>query len=143
MRSSEDTKKPGTTTPARGGSRFASLLSDAQRARADAAADDTAEASDAATPPAPPTTTAAAPPQQQQERRGPGRPRSGKRSDPDYTQVTAYVRAATYKRVKMALMAEDRGREFSDLVETLLTGWLADPRPDSGDSHPPDSHPAR
>lgn len=59
----------------------------------------------------------------------PGRhrpPRSqvaGKRGDPDYRQVSAYVRKDTHQKVKMALLEEDR--EFSELVEDLLRDWLA------------------
>jgi hypothetical protein len=59
----------------------------------------------------------------------PGRgrpPRSqvaGKRGDPDYRQVSAYVRKDTHRKVKMGLLEEDR--EFSELVEDLLRDWLA------------------
>lgn len=52
-----------------------------------------------------------------------GRP-SGKRSDPDYVQTTAYIRGDTYKAVKIALIEEDEGREYSELVEELLANWL-------------------
>jgi hypothetical protein len=52
-----------------------------------------------------------------------GRP-SGKRSDPDYVQTTAYIRGETYKAVKIALIEEDEGREYSELVEELLANWL-------------------
>lgn len=52
-----------------------------------------------------------------------GRP-SGKRSDPDYVQTTAYVRGDTYKAVRIALIEEDQGREYSELVEELLSKWL-------------------
>ncbi len=58
----------------------------------------------------------------------PGRgcpPRSqgaGKRGDPDYRQVSAYVRKDTHQKVKMALLEVDR--EFSELVEELLRDWL-------------------
>lgn len=55
---------------------------------------------------------------------GRGRPR-GKRSDPDYEQVTAYVKRATYAETKIALIREGEKREFSDLIEHLLTEWLA------------------
>jgi hypothetical protein len=48
--------------------------------------------------------------------------RGGKRSDANYRQVSAYVRRDTYQKVKIALLEEDR--EFSDLVEKLLEGWL-------------------
>jgi hypothetical protein len=52
-----------------------------------------------------------------------GRP-SGKRSNPDYVQTTAYVRGDTYKAIKIALIEEDQGREYSELVEELLAKWL-------------------
>ena len=52
-----------------------------------------------------------------------GRPRA-KRSDPDYEQVTAYIRRATYKRVKMMLLEEGSDQDFSELVETLLSEHL-------------------
>ena len=59
-----------------------------------------------------------------QEERGrvAGSRSGGKRSDSDYRQVSAYVRRDTYKRVKLALLEEDR--EFSELVEELLQHWL-------------------
>jgi hypothetical protein len=52
-----------------------------------------------------------------------GRP-PGKRSDPDFVQTTAYVRGDTYKAVRIALIQEDEGREYSELVEELLSKWL-------------------
>lgn len=52
-----------------------------------------------------------------------GRPR-GKRSDPDYEQVTAYIRRNTYTATKIALLQENQGREFSELVEDLLSEYL-------------------
>jgi hypothetical protein len=52
-----------------------------------------------------------------------GRPRTGKRSNPDYRQVSAWVRRDTYDRVSIRLIREDR-REFSDLVQALLEAWL-------------------
>jgi hypothetical protein len=45
-----------------------------------------------------------------------------KRDDPEYSQALAYIRKDTKRRVKAALAKEDR--EFSELVEELLTGWL-------------------
>ena len=51
-----------------------------------------------------------------------GRPRA-KRSDPDYTQVTAYIRKDTYLAVKRKLL--DLGAvEFSDTLQELLEDWL-------------------
>jgi hypothetical protein len=55
-----------------------------------------------------------------------GRP-PGKRSDPAYQPVTAWIRKATYQSVRERLLREDR-REFSVLVEELLQGWLKTPR---------------
>jgi hypothetical protein len=50
--------------------------------------------------------------------------RGGKRSDPEFEQITAYVRRTTYRQVKVALLQEGSKRDFSDLVETLLNQWL-------------------
>jgi hypothetical protein len=61
------------------------------------------------------------PPQTDTSRRG--RP-AGKRSDPAYEQVTAYIRRDTHKDVKIALLQNGQGREFSELVEELLAKWL-------------------
>jgi hypothetical protein len=52
-----------------------------------------------------------------------GRPR-GKRSDPDFDQTTAYIRKDTYKAVRIALLEEGEGREYSELVEEVLSDWL-------------------
>ena len=52
-----------------------------------------------------------------------GRP-TGKRSDPDYEQVTAYIKKATHIDIKIALLQDGQGREFSELVEDLLSEWL-------------------
>ena len=57
------------------------------------------------------------------KRRGRGRPR-GKRSDPNFEQVTTYLRKHTHQGVKIALVQEGRGQEFSELVEDLLAEWL-------------------
>jgi hypothetical protein len=56
------------------------------------------------------------------EARGVGRP-PGKRTDPEYRQVGAWVRKATYDRTRIALI-EHGNREFSELVEELLQSWL-------------------
>ncbi len=60
--------------------------------------------------------------------RRPGRP-NGKRSDPEFTQTTAYIREATYLDIQDELRAEKRrvkrdARDYSDLVEELLAKWL-------------------
>lgn len=52
-----------------------------------------------------------------------GRP-PGKRSHPDYEQISAYIAKRTHRDVKIALLQEGQGREFSELVEELLRHWL-------------------
>lgn len=52
-----------------------------------------------------------------------GRPR-GKRSDEEHVQVTAYIRRDTHLDVKAALLRDQKGRDFSDLVEELMAKWL-------------------
>lgn len=53
-----------------------------------------------------------------------GRPKTGKRSNADFRQVSAWVRRDTYTRVKARLFNKEHEREFSDLVQTLLEDWL-------------------
>ena len=53
-----------------------------------------------------------------------GRPAGGKRNDPDFEQVTAYVRKDIHRRVKIALLQQGQKQEFSELVDDLLTQWL-------------------
>jgi hypothetical protein len=58
---------------------------------------------------------------------GRGRPQGfagGKRSDPDFTQTTAYIRISTLDEVKVALIKEGKRRDYSELVEDLLRSWL-------------------
>ncbi len=45
----------------------------------------------------------------------------GKRSHPDYTQITAYVRKDTHEEVMRKIY---KRQEFSELVEELLNDWL-------------------
>ncbi|MFO0890926.1 MAG: hypothetical protein U0790_17505 [Isosphaeraceae bacterium] len=52
-----------------------------------------------------------------------GRPR-GKRSDKDYSQVTAYIRSATHLSVQKILLDDGKKKDFSDLVEELLSKWV-------------------
>lgn len=53
-----------------------------------------------------------------------GRPRlkAAKHRNPDFRQVTAYLRRDTYADVRARLFTEER--EFSDLVQNLLVEWL-------------------
>jgi hypothetical protein len=53
-----------------------------------------------------------------------GRPK-GKRSDPDYEQVTAYIKKETYRQTKIALLQQGEVQDFSLLVEQLLSEWLS------------------
>jgi hypothetical protein len=80
-------------------------------------------------PPAPPAPVvpapmpSPAPPVAPPPERRPGRPR-GKRSDPGFVQVTAYIPDDLHHNIKLALLQERKGREFSELVGELLTAWL-------------------
>jgi len=65
-------------------------------------------------PPAPPAAPAP---------RRPGRP-AGKKSDPAYEQVTAYVPRALYGSVRSVLWNHHGRKEFSELIAELLAGWL-------------------
>jgi hypothetical protein len=51
-----------------------------------------------------------------------GRP-VGKRSHPDFEQITAYIRKDTHRAIKIALLQNGK-QEFSELVEELLGQWL-------------------
>jgi hypothetical protein len=53
-----------------------------------------------------------------------GRPKTGKRSDPDYRQVSAWIKRDTYDRVTRRLFVRENRREFSELVQSLLEDWL-------------------
>ena len=52
------------------------------------------------------------------------RAKTGKRSDPSYTQVGCYLPKALNNRVKIKLVEDSR--DFSDLVAELLDEWLTD-----------------
>ena len=52
-----------------------------------------------------------------------GRP-SGKRSDSEYVQVTAYIPRQVHRDIKIALLQGGNDQEFSELVEKLLSNWL-------------------
>lgn len=52
-----------------------------------------------------------------------GRPGGqGKRKNPDYAQVTAYIPKTLHDETKVKLIRQDN-KEFSLLVEELLTDW--------------------
>jgi hypothetical protein len=46
----------------------------------------------------------------------------GKRTDPTYKQVGAYVKKDTYLQIQKLLL--DKPQDFSDLVQELLTTYL-------------------
>ena len=52
------------------------------------------------------------------------RAKTGKRSDPTYTQVGCYLPKELSSRVKVKLIEDSR--DFSDLVAELLNEWLSD-----------------
>lgn len=54
--------------------------------------------------------------------RGRGRP-PGKRTNPDYQQVTIYIPRVLHDQAKIALIQEGR-KEFSELIEDLLADWI-------------------
>ncbi len=54
-----------------------------------------------------------------------GRP-PGKKTDPNYTQVTVYLRKDVHNAARK-LLFDDR-RQFSDLVDDLVSRWIADSR---------------
>ena len=51
-----------------------------------------------------------------------GRP-PGKRSHPDFEQITAYIRKDTHRAIKIALLQSGK-QEFIELVEEKLRQWL-------------------
>jgi hypothetical protein len=64
-----------------------------------------------------------APPQASQPAKR-GRPANGKRTNPDYEQVAAYIPKELHRRVKIRLLETAEDENFSDLVEWLLTQWM-------------------
>jgi hypothetical protein len=68
--------------------------------------------------PAPPVSAPPAPPQKM------GRP-PGKKTDPNYVQVTVYLRKSNHQAAKKILI--DQEREFSELVDDLVTRWIENP----------------
>ena len=53
-----------------------------------------------------------------------GRPRNGKRSNPDYKQISALIRKDTHRAVVRALLDEGESRDVSDLLQELLQRWV-------------------
>ena len=57
-------------------------------------------------------------------RKGPGRPKGGKRSNPGFQQVTALLPSEVYSQVKIKLIEEKSYADFSELLRVLLENWL-------------------
>ena len=51
--------------------------------------------------------------------------RGGKRSDPAYTPTTFFVRKETKRKAARLLEDQETGKDLSDLVEELLSGWVS------------------
>jgi hypothetical protein len=56
--------------------------------------------------------------------RGRGRPRA-KSSDPEYQSTTVILRKVTKRRAAHLLEDREMGKDLSELIEELLTEWLA------------------
>ena len=54
-----------------------------------------------------------------------GRPRNGKRSNPDYKQISALIRKDTHRAVVRVLLDDGESRDVSDLLQELLQRWLS------------------
>ena len=100
-------------------SKFKDILKAAQEREKEKPAEKPEVKSDSAIEPPPP-------PQKR------GRPR-GKRSHPDYEQVTAYIKKKTYKETKIALLEQEEVEDFSELVEKLLSEWLSTQKSENSD----------
>jgi hypothetical protein len=57
-------------------------------------------------------------------KRGPGRPKGGKTSDPAYISTTILLRKELKKRLQMRALED--GRDLSDIVGELVEAWLTD-----------------
>ncbi len=51
-------------------------------------------------------------------------PPRGKKGNPDYNQVTIYLKKQTQNQAKIAMLQSQDERDFSELVEDLLREWL-------------------
>ncbi len=53
-----------------------------------------------------------------------GRPK-GKRSNPNYTQISTFINKANYESAKIKLIKEGKKRDFGDLIDEFLEQWLS------------------
>lgn len=49
----------------------------------------------------------------------------GKSKNPDFVQTSIYIKKDTQISVKSKLLTDQKNRDFSDLVEELLSEWLS------------------
>ena len=54
------------------------------------------------------------------------RRKAGKRSDPAFRPTTFFVRKETQRKASRLLEDQDSGKDLSDLVEELLSTWVAE-----------------
>lgn len=52
------------------------------------------------------------------------RKKTGKRSNPEWEAVSAFMKKDTYRRVRRALLMQEAKMDFSDLIEDLCQEWL-------------------
>jgi hypothetical protein len=104
-------------------SKFQNILDAAKRRELEPEAEPTSPPPPVAAAPTGPPPPSPAPPVPTAPGRKPGRPR-GKRSHPGYVQVTAYIPSDLHHNIKLALLQDRKGQEFSVLVEGLLETWL-------------------
>jgi len=58
-----------------------------------------------------------------------GSGRGGKRSNPEFSATTFFVRKETKRQAARLLEDANSGKDLSDLVEELLGQWVGDRRP--------------
>jgi hypothetical protein len=63
-------------------------------------------------------------PEPQQETRPEAKKANGKSSNPEYKQISAYIRRSTHRDAIKRLADEDGRRDLSDVIEELLSQWL-------------------
>jgi len=56
--------------------------------------------------------------------KGRGRPATGKRSNPEWKLYSHFLKKHTQRAVAARLLAEDDGRDLSDVLQELLENWL-------------------
>jgi hypothetical protein len=78
-----------------------------------------AEAPEPLAEPAPPPAVVT-----QEVGKGRGRPAVGKRSNPEWKLYSHFLKKRTQRAATARLLAEDGGRDLSDVIEELLRNWL-------------------